>query len=427
MNMHKPLTILLAACLFLLPLHCKNIPAPAPQEDASDDLLDVQDAARWPQRRAMILDLFQGEMYGRMPAPSPIFFELVDQGRTSIPEQSGAPAREAVLEQYRMWFKADRTGPSVVWLLVKPADATAPLPVILLQNFHGNDAFLTDTRILGPDCCDGVPLGRGAEMNPAKRYYTPLSYLLSRGYAFLTAYYEDFAPDPDTDPNAMALAFKRVFDLWAPRDPARTDNPTTLTAWAWGYLRGMDLVEQLPALDASRVLLTGCSRLGKAALIAAACDERFAIVAPVQTGGGGAPLTKHPLEGKETIASETSTYPNWFLPQYALWAGREQEMPFDQHMLLACIAPRPLLVLGYNNKWFDPEGEYLSVKAAAPIWSLLGVDPSPFPAVERPEANASTAIGAHLGYVWRTKDAGHGILFKDWKWMLDFADPLFKK
>lgn len=100
-------------------------------------------------------------------------------------------------------------------------------------------------------------------------------------------------------------------------------------------------------------------------------------------------------------------------------------MPFDQHMLLACIAPRPLLVLGYNNKWFDPEGEYLSVKAAAPVWSLLGVDAAPFPEVERPAANTSTAIGKHLGYAWRSKDAGHGILFKDWKWMLDFADNNF--
>ena len=93
-------------------------------------------------------------------------------------------------------------------------------------------------------------------------------------------------------------------------------------------------------------------------------------------------------------------------------------MPFDQHLLLSCVAPRPLLIEGFNNPWFDTYGEFLSLKAASPVWEFLGA--SGLPDVAWPEENATDAIGRDLGYVRR--HGSHGISAQDWTWMLDFAD-----
>ena len=92
--------------------------------------------------------------------------------------------------------------------------------------------------------------------------------------------------------------------------------------------------------------MTGSSRLGKAALLAGARDERFAVVAPNQTGGGGAPLAKRFFG--ENVSTETKIFPHWYCPAYRRYAENEAEMPFDQHWLLACVAPRALLVQGFD-------------------------------------------------------------------------------
>ena len=98
-------------------------------------------------------------------------------------------------------------------------------------------------------------------------------------------------------------------------------------------------------------------------------------------------------------------------------------MPFDQHLLVAAIAPRALLVQGFGSKWFDTEGEYLSLKAASPVWKFLGK--SGMPDVAWPKPFDTSAIGKDLGYVHRTQN--HGISAYDWTWMLNFADGVLKK
>ena len=252
-----------------------------------------------------------------------------------------------------------------------------------------------------------------------------MSSLLARGYALVTACYSDISPDPDplVEKDGVILqdsfAYTGVFDRWGPRDPSRDDNTGSLAAWAWGLMRGMDMLEQDPALDSKRVVLTGYSRLGKAALIAGAFDERFPLVVPIQTGGGGVPLAKRNFG--ETIATEVSSFRHWYCRAYDKYAGEEKKMPFDQHLLLAAVAPRPLLVQGYEKAWFDPKGEYLSCRAASPAWKFLG-RPG-LPECGEPAYFATEAIGPCLGYVRRRGE--HGISGWDWKWLLDFADRAF--
>lgn len=385
------------------------------------DGTSVTSELEWSWRREEILGIFQREMYGKMPPASPIYWEKVESGTTTLPALSGYPSVQAVREQYRMWFKADKSGPSVLWLVIRPASASGPVPVIMTLNYYGNHYLMSDTQVLGPDCRNNAASGRGSWIDPSNRYFFPTNLIISRGYALMTACYEDITGDPE--PFVAINAYNRVFTLWGTRDESRTDNTTALAAWAWGLMRGLDLIGELSALDESNVVVTGASRLGKAALIAGAFDERFKVVVPIQTGSGGAPLTKHLTPEKESIASETSNYPHWFCKAYGKYAGKEYAMPFDQHLLIACIAPRACLVDGFNHTWFDTEGEYLAVKAASPVWPFLGKEG--MPDVAWPATGSSSGIGKNLGYVRRagTRQADHGIILQDWKWMMDFADP----
>ena len=383
---------------------------------------------QWPERRQEILDIFQREMYGRMPPASDIYVETLEEGSTL----AGFGTRR----QLRMWFRPDKTGPKVDWLIITPNHVQGPVPVILLLNYGGNHEFLFDKEVLVTDAWMREKNGlgehkasadmRGRYNHDGDRYVYPVGMLIARGYALMTACYCDISPDPDpleAGGDGVILqdsfAYTGVFDLWGPRDPSRDDNTTSLNAWAWGLMRGMDWIEQDPLLDEGRVVLTGCSRLAKAALIAGAFDERFPLTAPVQTGGGGVPLAKRNYG--ESVATEVAQFRHWYCRAYDKYAGHTDRLSFDQHLLLSCIAPRALLVEGYDGQWFDTRGEFLSLKAASPVWKFLG-KPG-LPKVEWPADYDLSAVGPVIGYIRRDHD--HGISAIDWTWMMDFADRLW--
>lgn len=381
----------------------------------------------WSRRRAGLLELFQARMYGRMPPrPGTLVTELIDEKETC--------ASFAIRRRVRMWFKADRTGPFIDWLIVRPKYAAKPSPVIVFLNSAGAFQILPDDDL---EPADGFinelddpkiavrrkktgsdPKIRTRWYDPNYRSHIPIGTVLARGFAIVTASYYDISPDPENIRDRGTKYRRRCMDLW-PGTKGRGDDTRALMAWGWGLSRGMDLVEREPGLDPKRTVVTGCSRLGKAALIAGAYDERFAVVVPNQTGKGGAPLTKR-FYG-ENIATEAENFPHWFTPGYLSNAGRDSKMDFDQHLLLACVAPRALMIQGFNMKWFDTEGEYLAVKAASPVWEFLG-KPG-LPAGSWPESFSLSAVGPCLGYVRR--DGPHGLWAYDWNWLMDFAEGVF--
>lgn len=377
----------------------------------------------WPQRRQEILDLFQHEMYGQMPPAGDIFLETLEEGATL--------AGFARRRQVRMWFRADHSGPHIDWLELIPTQVQGPCPAILLLNYSGNHEILEDREILVTESWlretphKATTRTRGKFNRDGLDNIFPVSTLLARGYALVTACYCDISPDPDplVEKEGVILqdsfAYTGVFDLWGPRDPARDDNTTALSAWAWGLMRGMDMIEQDPDLDAGRVVLTGYSRLGKAAVWAGAFDERFPLVVPVQTGGGGAPLAKR--DYGEKVATEVTSFRHWYCRAYDKYAYDTASMPFDQHLLLSCVAPRALLIEGFDKPWFDTKGEFLALQAASPVWKFLGK--TGMPDVPWPADYEMSAVGPVVGYVRR--DQGHGISAIDWMWMLDFADGVF--
>ena len=393
--------------------------------------------ADWPARRKEILEIFAKEMYGQPPPePETVVTQLMEEG--AILDGLG------IRRQYRMWFREDRSGPVIDWIVFLPnriqglsakKSGTSPacenaekVPVILSLNYRGNEELVADEEVLCPS--NGWTHARTIPDFEARRGWRrktnratsmfPIEMVLARGYAVMSACYEQVSPDIEPkkgDPEE--LAYTGVFSLWPKRDPDRDDNITSLGAWAWALSRGLDLAERIPEIDARKSVATGCSRLAKTALLAAARDERFAVCVPNQTGGGGVPLAKRDFG--ENVSTEMVSFPHWYCKAYGKYIDNELSMKFDQHLLVASIAPRALLVQGFNSGWFDTKGEYLSCQAASPVWEFLGLPG--LPKGDFPDNYSTALIGPRLGYVRR--GGGHGISGYDWVWMLNFADGVF--
>ena len=396
---------------------------------------------QWPARRAEIIKIFEREMYGRTPPPpEAVVSEMFEEGITL----DGLGIRR----QYHVWFKKDKSGPRVDWILFLPnriqgtrpkmngsrpvCENTEKVPVILFLNYRGNQELATDTEIpLMQGWCRNnkkfgiedhkVPessRGYGRRTNTSSPF--PIETILARGYAVLSACYSEVSPDPDGGKAPQdKLAYTGVFELWGKRDPDATDNITSLGAWAWALSRGLDLAHTIPEIDASKSVAAGCSRLAKTALLACSRDERFAVCVPTQTGGGGCPLAKRDFG--ENVSTEMKAFTHWYCKAYGKYIDNEKAMKFDQHLLLASIAPRALLVQGYNSGWFDTKGEWLACRAASPAWEFLGLPG--LPQGDFPENYSTAAIGPRLGYVRRGGD--HGIAGHDWIWILNFSDRVF--
>jgi hypothetical protein len=222
---------------------------------------------------------------------------------------------------------------------------------------------------------------------------------LARGFAYVVFNYNDCGEDTTLRQADGSWAFRhtRFFPAYPGFDWG------LLRSWAWGVSRIVDYLETDPAIDRTRLIVTGASRTGKSAMVAAAFDERIALGAPAVTGGGG--VGAYRLAGprrSETLDLMLTKYPNWFSPQLHPFRGQRERLPFDQHWFLAACAPRAFLALeGETDVISLPEAVRQSLLGARPAFALHGV----------PER-----LGAHY--------APHGHTFNadDWSALLDFAD-----
>ena len=178
-----------------------------------------------------------------------------------------------------------------------------------------------------------------------------------------------------------------------------------LRAWAWGVSRIVDYVQADPDIDPTKLIVTGVSRAGKAALVAGAFDDRIAMVAPDASSGGGTPAYRFSgaeRGGKEGLSEMMRKYPNWFSPHLHEFWGHPDRLPFDEHWFIALAAPRPFIALeGTRDPNVNHNGVHQSFLSAQPAYAL-------FNATDR------------LGINWT--DRPHGMVKGDWDAMLDFAD-----
>jgi hypothetical protein len=178
-----------------------------------------------------------------------------------------------------------------------------------------------------------------------------------------------------------------------------------LRAWAWGVSRIVDYLQTDPAIDKSKLIVTGVSRTGKSAMIAGAFDDRIAMTAPVASSGGGTPAYRFSgagRGGKEGLTEMVRKYPNWFSPHLHQFWGQQDKLPFDEHWFMALAAPRPFISLeGTHDQNVNINGVYQSSLAAKPAYAFL---------------HAEDRLGVSFA------DRPHGMVQGDWDATLAFAD-----
>ena len=294
--------------------------------------------------REEIVAFFADNEFGKRPAAAekPALLSFESDGADSMLECGGG--LRIVRKRARIVYGGSYGTNSFPVAAYIPADAKGPVPAFLLIcNRRGANEF--------------APGGK-------KRSFFPVEEIVNRGFAAVSFTTWDVAPDRNTgNMQGVFATFEEPSDyrgrkLWG-----------TLSAWAWGASRTLDWLETLPEVDAKKVAVVGHSRGGKTALWAAVTDTRFAMACVNGSGCGGAKLNHLDLPDSEHIADIVRTFQYWFCLDYTLWANREREMPFDQHELLSCVAPRLLAVgSGSEDKWAGPEGERKATELARAAW-----------------------------------------------------------
>lgn len=352
----------------------------------------VRSVKQWEnERRPELLELFTTQEYGRAPGkPAQMDFELLESGSAF----DGLAVRKQVRVRY-----GTRKNDYLTLLLYAPADARGPVPAFLGINFNGNIAVADDPEILMPDggkiSCYGI---YNFEDRGFRSGRWCVEKILRAGYAVAT--FDRADVDPDYDDNFSNGV--QSINGGVPAD----DEWGTIAGWAWGLSRALDYLETEALVDASRVAVIGHSRLGKTALWAGAVDTRFAMVISNDSGCGGAAISRRAFG--ETVSVINHAFPHWFCENFNKYNGNEASLPFDQHELVALIAPRPVYVASASEDlWADPVGEGISAQEAARVYRLWG-------------RKAEQKIGRHV------RPGSHDICDYDWERYISFADKWLK-
>jgi len=379
----------------------------------------VTDAKMWRERRRPeLLHLFQTHVYGHGPGrPAKMKFKVTALDRNAL---GGLATRKEV----SVFFTGKQDGPKMDILLYVPNAATKPVPAFLGMNFEGNHTIDSDPGITlakqWKRSSSGAALTENrasAESRGQQASRWQVEKILQRGYAVATIYYGDVEPD---FADGWKLGVRGALSKAGTNTIFAPDEWGAIGAWAWGLSRALDYLETDKDIDAKRVAVIGHSRLGKTALWAGAQDERFAIVISNDSGCGGAALSKRGFG--ETVERINTSFPHWFCGNFKKYNRKEDELPLDQHELIALVAPRPIYVASAEeDRWADPRGEFLSAKNAELVYRLfgkpgLGVD-------EMPPVNHP--VGETIGYHIRT--GKHDVTEYDWEQYLSFANRHFSK
>ena len=364
------------------------------------------------QRRPELEALFEHYMYGPIP-PAPR--DLRSKVLAQYPDFLDGLA---TLKLVRLETGAGKA-PGIDLMLVIPNRRPGPVPTFLALNFCGNHALTADLRVplsrswmydWSKGCTNhaATEAARGAQAGD-----WPLAKIVRRGYALASFYNGDVDPDrPEVSEGLYAWL--------AGNDPGR-NNPTnrgTIAAWAWGFHRCLDYLVTDSNLDSKRIAVVGHSRNGKAALVAAAFDQRIAIAFPHQAGCGGSA----PSRGKtgESVKAINDHFPHWFNAEFKKFNDATDRLPFDQNCLAALCAPRPVLFsAAQEDQWANPTGQFEVLKAADPVYRFLGVEG--LAAQEMPPLGR--LVDSRLGYYIRP--GKHAMTANDWRVFMDFADKQF--
>ena len=354
-----------------------------------DDRRPITTTAQWAEKRAKLLDLFRNELYGYSPErPKDEWFEIAKIDRQAM---GGA----ATLKLVNIHLGAQPEAPVIHLNLFIPNNRTKPAPAFLLICNRDREN-IDPTRKIKSD-------------------FWPAEQIVARGYAAASFFNGDVAPDKYDGFTTGIHAYlqnpaARKFNSWG-----------TIAAWAWGGSRVMDYFETDPDIDEKHCAVTGHSRGGKTALWCGAQDERWALTISNCSGCSGAAIARRRFG--ESLKVIQNAFKHWFCGNYRKYIDREDDLPFDQHELVALVAPRAVYVTSADEDlWADQRGEWLAIHEAEPVWKLFGRKGLPsdiMPPLDKP------LIGDGMGYHIRTGEHNYKVF--DWNAHMDLADREFNR
>jgi hypothetical protein len=368
-------------------------PYPAlPEVLKFDDGKPVRRARDWPKRRAELIEHFDREVYGRMPANVPGVRWSVTESRAEL--VGGRPVLFRKLQG-----RVDNSAYPLIEVnieveLTTPRDARGVPVIVEFFPFEFRGRF------------------------PAPPSPTWQEQVIARGWAYAIVSTNTIQAD-----NGAGLS-RGIIGLVNKGQPRKPDDWGALRAWAWGASRLLDFLESDPAVDAKRAVIEGVSRFGKAALVTMAYEPRFAMGFIGSSGMGGAALHRRRIgELLENVAASGEYH--WMAGNYLKYAGplTPNDLPVDSHELIALSAPRPLFIGAgspeQGDAWVDPRGMFMATVAASPVYRLLGkrgLDTTAFPPIETPLTAGELAYRQHAG--------GH-TSGPNWPVFLEFAARYF--
>ena len=401
----------------------------------------VTTAAMWnTQRRGELLEIFEREIYGRRPRVTPkVTWEVLSTTR----ETNG----DVPIITKQLVGRVDnsafpRLTVNILASVSTPANATGPVPVIIsfsAPGFGGPAASTAPGAPAPTTVCvptnappppppavappgagraGAPPAGRGAAGPPPPQGPTNQQQALALGWGYASINTGSVQAD-----NGQGLTCG-IIGLVNKGQPRKTEDWGVLSAWGWGASRLLDYFETDKAVDAKRIGLYGHSRWGKATLLAAVLDTRFAIAYVSSSGQGGAKLQRRKYG--ETVDNVANTFYYWMGANYIKYAGNWNAMPVDSHELIALMAPRPVFFSGGNepqknpdgtiatrvndqgqtvvtqayDAWVDPRGNFMAAVAAAPVYELLGkkgLGMKDFPALDTKVTSGDIGFHEHPG------------------------------
>ena len=366
------------------------------------------------KRRPELIEFFTQNMFGEIPGTLKYTsFEIIEEGE--------AYNGKANRKQVELTFKKNGKELSFTMLMYLPKNIEKA-PVFIGYNFMGNHSVNKDVNVIISDAWTenrssfGIAnnqfteQSRGAE---ADRW--DIEKILGAGMGVATIYYGEVDPDK----NDFTDGVHPLLYSDDQKQPANNEWGS-IAAWAWGLSRALDYLEKDAGVDASKVIVFGHSRLGKTSIWAGVTDKRFAAVISNNSGCGGAALSKRKFG--ETVWRINNSFPHWFCKNFHNYSNNEEQLPVDQHELLALIAPRPLYVASAEeDKWADPKGEFLGAFYATPVYHLYGkkgIESIEMPAVNQPVQNT---VAYHI------RTGKHDVTSYDWEQYIKWAKEQLNK
>jgi hypothetical protein len=358
----------------------------------------VSNADDWQRRRLEIVEDFDREVYGRVPKETPkVRWEIKETVKEKVGDVSAITKK--------IVGKVDNSSYPLVTVeiqltLTTPEDAPGPAPVMMEFGFN-----FGGRRPGGPPGVRGGP--------------TWQQQVLEKGWG-----YTILTPNSVQADTGTGLT-NGIIGLSNKGQPRKPDDWGALRAWAWGASRALDYLETDKAVDAKQVGIEGLSRYGKAAIVAMAYDERFAIGFIGSSGAGGVKLHRRDYGEKVENVASSGEY-HWMAGNYIKYAGplTAKDLPVDAHELVAMCAPRPVFIsvgsLQVEGGWIDAKGMFMAAAAAEPVYKLFGksgLGTNEFPPQEKALVDGEIAFRQHAG--------GH-TTGPNWPTFLKWADRYIK-